>query len=44
MQQPSRAYHIYRPREQAARRLVYLSVALCVVILAAVALVVLALT
>lgn len=44
MQQPSRAYHIYKPREQAARRLAYLSVVLCVMILAAIALMVLALT
>jgi hypothetical protein len=37
-------YHIYRPREQAARRLLYLVCLLCVVILAATALSVLALT
>lgn len=44
MQQPSQGYHLYRPREQAARRLAYLACALCVVLLATVVLVALALT
>lgn len=34
--QPSRGYQVYRPRVQAARRLAYLVCALCVLILAAV--------
>lgn len=33
--QPSRAYHLYRPQAQAARRLAYLACAFCAVILAA---------
>lgn len=36
MNQPSRAYHVYRPRERAARRLVYLSVIFSVAVLAVV--------
>lgn len=44
LNQPSRAYHIYRPREQAARRLKYLACTFFLLILIAAIYLVLALT
>jgi hypothetical protein len=42
--QASGGYHLYRPREQAARRLLYLVCLLCVIVLAAGTILVLAIT
>lgn len=44
LNQPSRAYHVYCPREQAARRLVYLACAFSVLVLAAAIYLILTLT